>query len=216
VAEIPLSRRLGVSRTPIRLAFRALEHEGLLRKAGARGYMVREISPGEIAGAIEVRGVLEGLAARLMAERGASREDLTTLQECLDAGDAIFEKGHITEEDVAAYHDMNMRFHEVVVRASANAALANALERNDSFPFASVNSIAVDRERLDKEFQRLHFAHLQHHVIVDAIRNGQGARAEDAMREHANAAMRYAEVFGAAAPPPENFQVLLGGRSGAA
>jgi GntR family transcriptional regulator of vanillate catabolism len=60
VAEIPLAQRLGVSRTPVRLAFRSLEREGLLTRAGKRGYVVRRFSDADVRTAIEVRGLLEG------------------------------------------------------------------------------------------------------------------------------------------------------------
>lgn len=74
LAEIPTSEKLGVSRTPVRIAFRALEQEGLLTKLPRRGYEVRSVSTEEIIGAVEVRGVLEGLAARQAAERGLSED----------------------------------------------------------------------------------------------------------------------------------------------
>src|ERR1700746_990740 len=88
-AEIPTAERLGVSRMPVRMAFRALEQEGLVVKAGARGYEVRALSPADIVGAVEVRGVLEGLAARLAAEKGPTETARATLKACLDAGDAL-------------------------------------------------------------------------------------------------------------------------------
>src|SRR5919109_1307556 len=65
VAEIPLSVRIGVSRTPLRLALARLEHEGLLTALSAGGFIVRQFTREEIADAIELRGVLEGTAARL-------------------------------------------------------------------------------------------------------------------------------------------------------
>jgi GntR family transcriptional regulator of vanillate catabolism len=74
VAEIPVADRLGVSRTPVRLAFRSLEQEGLLEKAGKRGFVVRRFSEADVRTAIEVRGTLEGLAARHLAERGMDPE----------------------------------------------------------------------------------------------------------------------------------------------
>ena len=73
LAEIPVAEALGVSRTPVRLAFRTLEQEGLLQKAGKRGFVVREFSEADVLCAVEVRGVLEGLAARRLAERGSHR-----------------------------------------------------------------------------------------------------------------------------------------------
>lgn len=54
----------------------------------------------------------------------------------------------------------------------------------------------MDRDNLIREYRRFNFAHMQHHAVVDALVNGQGARAEAIMREHANATLRYAEIFG--------------------
>lgn len=210
VAEIPVAKRLSVSRTPIRIAFSALEQEGLLIKAGARGYMVREITPLQISGAIEVRGVLEGLAARLAAERGLSAETRAELVESLEKGDVLFDKGAIGLDDVATYHDFNMRFHAAIIEASGNAAIGSALSRNDSLPFASIGSIAVDRNRLEQEFSRLHFAHMQHHIIFDALDNGQGGRAENAMREHANSALRYADLFADGDRAADHMTIITG------
>ncbi|WP_445380139.1 GntR family transcriptional regulator [Pseudomonas syringae] len=195
--EVPTAELFGVSRMPVRMAFRTLEQEGLLVPFGGRGFQVRSISPIEIAGAVDVRGVLEGLAARQMAERGVTQEARDELEACLVQGDALFEKGHVTEDDLEVYHDMNMRLHRVIVEGSGNRAIADALSRNDHLPFASVTALAVDRDNLIREYRRFNFAHMQHHVVVDALVNGQGARAEAIMREHANATLRYAEIFGA-------------------
>ncbi|WP_122846344.1 GntR family transcriptional regulator [Pseudomonas viridiflava] len=195
--EVPTAERFGVSRMPVRMAFRTLEQEGLLVPFGGRGFQVRSISPHEIAGAVEVRGVLEGLAARQMAEIGVSQQARDELETCLVQGDALFAKGFVTEDDLEVYHDLNMRLHRVIVEGSSNPAIADALARNDHLPFASVTALAVDRNDLVREFRRFNFAHMQHHAVVDALINGQSARAEAIMREHANATLRYAEVFGA-------------------
>ncbi|POP77883.1 GntR family transcriptional regulator [Pseudomonas syringae] len=195
--EVPTAELFGVSRMPVRMAFRTLEQEGLLVPFGGRGFQVRSITPMEIAGAVDVRGVLEGLAARQMAERGVTQEARDELEACLVQGDALFEKGHVTEDDLEVYHDMNMRLHSVIVEGSGNRAIADALSRNDHLPFASVTALAVDRDNLIREYRRFNFAHMQHHAVVDALVNGQGARAEAIMREHANATLRYAEIFGA-------------------
>ena len=195
--EVPTAERFGVSRMPVRMAFRTLEQEGLLVPFGGRGFQVRSISPHEIAGAVEVRGVLEGLAARQMAEIGVSQQARDELETCLVQGDALFAKGFATEDDLEVYHDLNMRLHRVIVEGSGNPAIADALARNDHLPFASVTALAVDRNDLVREFRRFNFAHMQHHAVVDALINGQSARAESIMREHANATLRYAEIFGA-------------------
>ncbi|KEA64695.1 Transcriptional regulator for ferulate or vanillate catabolism [Marinobacterium lacunae] len=195
IAEIPTAERLGVSRTPVRIAFRALEQEGLLIKLERRGYRVREVTPDEVSGAIEVRGVLEGLAARQAAELGISAEQRKGLLECLAWGDQLFDKGYVTEEDLEAYHDLNRRFHALIIEASCNPAIGSAMIRNEHLPFASVSSLAIDRNNLKQEYRRFNFAHMQHHAVFDAIDRRQGARAEAIMREHANATLRYADLF---------------------
>lgn len=195
LAEIPTAERLGVSRTPVRIAFRALEQEGLLIRHGARGYAVRKVSDADLANAVEVRGVLEGLAARQAAEQGIDDSTQTVLLQCLRTGDALFEKGYVTEQDLAAYHDLNQRFHQAIITASGNSAVAAALSRHEHIPFASVSALAIDSNNLSEEFRRFQFAHMQHHTIVDALLSGQGARAEALMREHANATLRYARLF---------------------
>src|SRR4051794_6147977 len=70
LAEIPLAEKLGASRTPVKLALATLEHEGLIEPSPAGGYQMRRFTSQEIADAIRVRGVLEGFAARLIAEDG--------------------------------------------------------------------------------------------------------------------------------------------------
>ena len=155
LVEIPTAEMLGVSRTPVRIAFRALEQEGLLTQLPRRGYQVREITNDEIAGSVEVRGVLE----------------------------------------VQAYVEMNRKFHDVLVKGSQNNAIAMALQINEHMPMASVSSLVFNPDESDREYERLYYAHQQHHDIVQAIEAGQGARAESLMKEHAQAAMnRYEQL----------------------
>src|SRR5256886_4483475 len=80
VAEAPLAELLGMSRTPVRQALPVLAQEGLLTEHQTRGYVVRGFSTADVLDAIDLRGVLEGLAARRVAERGASRTLLQALR----------------------------------------------------------------------------------------------------------------------------------------
>ena len=80
MSELPLVARLGVSRTPLRLALVELEHEGLLRPLDGGGYVVREFTEADVRDAVELRGVLEGTAARFAAERGASAAERRALR----------------------------------------------------------------------------------------------------------------------------------------
>ena len=81
VPELRLVEELGVSRTPLRIALMTLEHEGLLETLPGGGFVVREFTRTDIDDAIELRGVLEGTAARLAAERLESDDELELLRE---------------------------------------------------------------------------------------------------------------------------------------
>jgi GntR family transcriptional regulator of vanillate catabolism len=210
LAEIPTAEQLGVSRMPVRIAFRTLEQEGLLTKLPRRGYRVREVTDEEINGAIEVRGVLEGLAANQAAQKGLSEAQQNLLKVCLAQGDELFETGQITEQDLEAYHDLNKQFHEVIIEASGNPAIGAALSRNEHLPFASSGALAFDSNHLDQEYRRFNYAHMQHHAIFDAIVHGQATRAEAIMREHAQATLRYAELFVAVAEDDSEFKMIGG------
>src|SRR5437764_14552893 len=83
IAELAIVDRLGVSRTPIRAALVRLEQEGLLQALPGGGFAVRTFTERDAADAIELRGTVEGLAARLAAERGVAENVLAQAHECL-------------------------------------------------------------------------------------------------------------------------------------
>nr|WP_239031353.1 MULTISPECIES: GntR family transcriptional regulator [unclassified Modicisalibacter] len=191
VAEMHVAEQLGVSRTPVRLAFRTLEQEGLLERAGKRGYRVREFTEEDVLCALEVRGALEGLAARRLAERGLPAAIRERLAEAIERGRGILDKGYLTTEDISLWSELNQTFHTTIVQATGSQVIADAIGRNDHLPFASADSIIIDTEALDSEYAKLQFAHQQHRMVYQALCLGEGARAEMLMREHAYVGLRY-------------------------
>ncbi len=196
LAEIPVSEALGVSRTPVRLAFRTLEQEGLLEKAGKRGFVVRAFSAADVICAIEVRGALEGLAARRLAERGMPAAVRATLAACIDEGERVLAKGRIDHDDVGRWGRLNDRFHRAIVESAESRVIADAIARNDHLPFASAGSIVIDMDALAQEYEKLRFAQLQHRLVFDALERRESARVEMLMREHAYVGFRYGVLFG--------------------
>jgi GntR family transcriptional regulator of vanillate catabolism len=188
VAEAPLADLLNMSRTPVRQALPLLAQEGLLSEHETRGYVVRAFTAADIVDAIDLRGVLEGMAVRRVAERGASKSLLRELRACLEDGAAILGKRHVDENDEGRYAEMNERFHRLILSEAASPLLAETLARNSRIPFAGPQALAFDRGNLEQMFDMLHFAHRQHYAIVEALERGQSARAEALMREHANSA----------------------------
>lgn len=202
LAETSVAEQLGVSRTPVRLAFRTLEQEGLLQKAGKRGFLVREFSDEDVLCAVEVRGVLEGLAARRLVEHGVSEEVRSCLLSCLEGGTELLAKGHITEDDIVRWSALNGRFHAAIVDAARSSAIRDAIARNNHLPFASADSIIINTGALQKDYEKLRLAHLQHQLVFDALECGEAARAEMLMREHAYIGLRYDKLLGPDRTPP--------------
>ena len=195
LAEIPLAERFGVSRTPVRHALAVLEQEGLLTRDQSRSYTVKSFTAAEIADAIEVRGVIEGLAARLVAEHGVSRGLSRDLKSCLAEGDAILDGERVASEDHERYNTMNARFHKLIVEGSGSVPLEHALAVNDKLPFASAEAFAMSKTDPREEYRRFLVAHLQHHAIVEALEAGESSRAESLMREHAQLAKRHMAIM---------------------
>ncbi|MCH7306779.1 GntR family transcriptional regulator [Acinetobacter sp. NIPH 1852] len=187
LAEIPTADLLGVSRQPIRMAFRLLEQEGLLIKNPTRGYTVREISEKLIHDALEVRGVLEGLAAKTLAEQGLTDQQKLTLQECIQEIEQLFnEHTEFGDAELERYHHFNVIFHDTIIQGAQNVALLQALAKNNQLPMASAQAITYDQTQALSEYRRLHYAHLQHCSIYDALLHRQAGRAETLMREHSS------------------------------
>lgn len=196
IGEVRVAQQLGVSRTPVRLAFRTLEQEGLLERAGKRGFRVREFSAADVLCAVEVRGVLEGLAVRRLAERGLDDSLDELLSFWIQKGRELLAKGHLEEVDVGRWGDINHSFHEALVAAAGSPVIGDAIARNNHLPFAAADSIIIDTEALDREYRKLLQAQLQHELVLQALRCGEGARAEMLMREHAFIGLRYVDLLG--------------------
>jgi GntR family transcriptional regulator of vanillate catabolism len=186
LAEIPLAEKLNASRTPVRAALATLEKEGLVEASPSGGYMMRRITATEIEDAIAVRGHLEGLATRLMAERGLSRQLSAQLHDCLREGDRVVNLPTLAIDDYTAYTQMNDRFHQLICHGSENQALIRAIDIINNLPFAAASALVPSPASIEQGKQWLVIAHHQHHSIVEAMEKGQGSRAQAIAEEHVN------------------------------
>src|SRR5215475_1237159 len=112
ISELPLVARLGTSRTPIRLALERLAHMGLLDVLATGGFAVRGFTLTEVQDAIELRGVLEGTAARFGAERLCDDAELNGLRHSCKQMEAL---NSPSIDTFATYMDLNESFHAAVV-----------------------------------------------------------------------------------------------------
>ena len=129
LSELALVERLGVSRTPIRTAMMRLEQEGLTHPIPTGGFAVSAFSEQDIHAAIEIRGTLEGLAARLAGERRLVPADLTGLKTCLAALDELVLVHGVTSDNFSHYVELNERFHQLVIDLADSAVLKRQIAR---------------------------------------------------------------------------------------
>ena len=188
IAELALVDLLGVSRTPIRAALMRLEQEGLLQALPGGGYAVRTFSEREVADAIELRGTLEGLAARLAAERGASRRALLEARECLDQIDRVLLDPSLSEDMFSEYVELNARFHRLLADMPGSEVLSREIERAAGLPFASPSGFVGVQVDNAPARDMLVVAQHQHRQVLDAIERREAGRAEALMREHSRIA----------------------------
>ncbi len=190
VAEMALVERLGVSRTPVRSALSKLLDEGLLEALPGGGYVVRAFTEAEVHDAIEVRGTLEGLAARLAAERGVATSLLLALQRCVAGIDDALAAPTLSDALFAEYAARNAEFHQLLAEASGSDVVRRQVERAAASPFASPNAFVQVSSSGPRARDSLVVAQEQHRAVVEAIHRREGTRAEALMREHARIAQQ--------------------------
>lgn len=176
--EMSLSAMLNVSRTPIRAALHGLTKEGLLEYVPNRGYSVRGLDTERLISVFDIRGSLEGLAARLAAENGMDDMTKADFDSGLKKGDRIIGKGKLVSSDRDHFVEVNVCIHEAILRAADNPLLNDMIRLCQNIPISS------DRNVLWHDFDWVRRSHDDHHRLFDAICLRDGARAEQLMREH--------------------------------
>jgi len=171
ISERELQERLGVGRTPVREALRDLARESLVEVYPRRGMFVSRVDVGDLAGLSEVRAVIESHAARLAAER-ATNADREAIAELLDKLNTV--EGEHGERTLI---DLDQRIHRHVYRCTHNPFLEATL--NEYYVLTlRIWFLALDR------VVRLEDAVGEHRELLEAIRDRDPARAEQAMRRH--------------------------------
>ena len=205
LTELALAARLGASRTPVRHALLRLTHEGLLEPLPRGGFAVRQFTIVDIWDAIEVRGALEGIAARLAAQRYRNPGELSRLRAYSAEMEGI---GVADVSDFVRYLEINQAFHAELWRLARSPMLLRSIEVITALPFAGPGALVFgDAERAVEQRVRL-IALEQHRAIVEAIEERDGARAESVAREHSRIAR---DNLMRALPDQERLSRLPGG-----
>jgi phosphonate utilization transcriptional regulator len=172
LTEAMLSERLGVSRGPIREAFRRLEEAGLVRLEKNRGVFVRDVPLDEAAEIYDLRAVMDELAGRRVAAN-LTAEQSRTLRGVVDRMEQAARAG-----DADGYHLLNLEFHERVVEYAGNRKMSSIYRK-------LVNELALARWRNLAGQQALTQSAAEHRQILKAISSGDPEAAGRALFEHA-------------------------------
>ena len=189
IAEIATAERLGVSRMPVRTALRSLALEGLVVPLGRRGYAACRPNPALLAGAIQVRGALEGLAARLAAQHPNHAAIGERLADIVAPCATLLAQGPLDAAGLATYFAANSAFHDLLVGACGNPAIGLALAQNNRLPLAGAHAFAFDVSDAKTTRGLLTRAHDEHMRVARCVREGEDAWAEEVMRRHAEASL---------------------------
>ena len=169
--ELQLAERYRVGRAAIRAALVELDAEGLVQREANRGAAVRRISVAEAVEITQARAVLEGLIARLAAERASERERDDLRELFADMTESV------EEDDKLVYSKLNRELHGAL-RRIARHRVADDLVANLR------NRAAHHQFRLALMPGRAAESLVQHGAIVEAVTAGDGPAAEEAMHAH--------------------------------
>jgi phosphonate utilization transcriptional regulator len=171
LTEASIAEQLGVSRGPVREAFRALEGSGLVRLEKNRGVYVRQIDVQEADEIYELRAVLDEFVGRRLAETATAAQvrELRQIVERMDKASA--------RSDVDAYLAANLDFHDRLVELTGNAKLLDVYRR-------LVNELHLFRRTTLAQGGALPVSSREHRDIVDRIAARQPAAAGRALYEH--------------------------------
>jgi len=172
VAEPDLAERFGISRTPIREAFRQLESEGYLTVIPRKGAVVTSFSPRDVEEFYTIKSILEGYAARRACEKLSAKEieKLRSINERLR---------HLAEEgDVKHFFRVHNDFHDLFLRAADNEKLyvlvSNLVRKFERLRYASLSLPG-----------RMKISVQEHDKIIDAFVKRDADRAETLVRKNA-------------------------------
>ena len=170
INEQTLMEELELGRTPIREALQRLSAEGLVIVVPRRGMFVASINITDLQKVFEVRLPLEGLCARLAAQR-ITEEQITQME-------AIFQNlEQVQSADSEVLIAIDERFHHLLYEAAGNEFLAEALDRLYA-PSLRLWHLVLD------QLSDVRGAIEQHEEVAEALKAGDGERAEKLIQQH--------------------------------
>jgi DNA-binding GntR family transcriptional regulator len=170
--ERRLAADFGISRTPVREAMAQLEREGFVRSEPRRGVYIVRKTKREVIELITAWAALESMAARLITQI-ASDEEIAALRHMF----ATFENGALRAH-LDEYSDVNIEFHQTIIRMSRNDALINLAENLFTHMRMIRRKTIGEQDRADRSIR-------DHIHIIEALEARDTLRAEALVRDHA-------------------------------
>ncbi len=179
LSEVALAESFGVSRTPVREALKQLQTEGLVEIRPRVGTFVTTPSRRELVELFEMKELLEGAAARLLALRGRVPE-LDRLEQNLVEADAA-----VAKDDRTRYAELVQEFHDLLIAGADNAKLeAHYRTLMNQLAYARLVTTSLSQPGRALQSDR------EHHRVLEPILAKDGDTAERLMREHVRASRR--------------------------
>ena len=169
--EVAIGEELGVSRTPVREAFRQLELEGLIQIVPNKGAYVTGITAKDVKDIYMIRSLLEGLCARLATEN-ITKDQLEEMEENIYLAEFHAAKGHMDQ-----MAELDNRFHDILYEACNSKMLEHTLRDYHQY-------VLRVRQKTLSTNTRGRASNEEHRQIMEAIKAGDAARAEQLANRH--------------------------------
>lgn len=171
LVETSVAENMGVSRTPVREAFRQLEIEGLAENIPRKGTVVKGISKKDIIEIYEIREMLEGLEFRLACSNISTsqiaelKEKISKMEQC------------IKNENIVEYWKVHGEFHDIILYTSGNKRLIDEMKQIYEYLSSLRHFTLVMNERRSKAME-------EHKALIEAFEKKDEMLAEKIGREH--------------------------------
>jgi len=169
--ESRIAKQLGVSRTPVREALRELAAEGFVKMNPNQAIIVKNISIKDLLEVLQIRGVLEGLAARLAAPL-ITEEKIKVLETCNENMEKF-----IIKNNVLAFGKESNKFHELILDVCGNDRLTQ-IRKNLADQIYRFRNISLHIPG------RLESALIEHREITEALKQGDADKADALSKTH--------------------------------
>ncbi|MBE9541400.1 MAG: GntR family transcriptional regulator, partial [Proteobacteria bacterium] len=169
--EGKIAEQMGVSRTPVREALKELAAEGFVKMNPNQAVVVSNASVEDVQEVLQIRGVLEGLAARL-ATKMISEEEIKELEKYQKQMEHYTKK-----DDVLAFSEMDAEFHELILNVCGNNRLIQIRKNlSDQAHRYRIRSLSVPG--------RLKYSLKEHQEIVEALKRKNAEQADRLSQKH--------------------------------